>query len=187
MPEVATLRTERLIAERLSPDHFDELSRMNRDHTTMASLGGVRSDEETERYLRDNLSHWERYGFGVWALRHRADGRFAGRAGLRHRHLDGDEEVELSYALQSEYWGRGLATEMVAAAVAVGFERLGLDDAVALTLPTNRASRRVMEKTGFEYERDIVHAGLPHVLYRTTAPGWERGAARRSGLQGEEK
>jgi hypothetical protein len=24
----------------------------------------------------------------------------------------------------------------------------------------------VMEKAGFEYERDIVHAGLPHVLYR---------------------
>jgi hypothetical protein len=23
-----------------------------------------------------------------------------------------------------------------------------------------------MEKAGFEYERDIVHAALPHVLYR---------------------
>ncbi len=38
------------------------------------------------------------------------------------------------------------------------------------TLPTNRASRRVMEKAGFGYERDTVHAGLPHVLYRLPAP-----------------
>jgi len=29
----------------------------------------------------------------------------------------------------------------------------------------------VMEKSGFEYERDIVHAGLPHVLYRQRRGG----------------
>jgi len=38
-------------------------------------------------------------------------------------------------------------------------------------LPTNKASRRVMEKVGFQYEKDVVWADLPHVLYRlrTTA------------------
>ena len=39
---------------------------------------------------------------------------------------------------------------------------------VAFTLPDNTASRRVMEKLGMTYERDIVHADLPHVLYRST-------------------
>ncbi len=34
------------------------------------------------------------------------------------------------------------------------------------TLPDNLASRRVMGKAGFAYEREIEHAGLPHVLYR---------------------
>jgi RimJ/RimL family protein N-acetyltransferase len=38
---------------------------------------------------------------------------------------------------------------------------------VAVTLTTNTASRRVMEKLGMNYERDIEHAGLPHVLYRS--------------------
>jgi RimJ/RimL family protein N-acetyltransferase len=37
---------------------------------------------------------------------------------------------------------------------------------VSFTLPHNAASRRVMEKAGLTYERDITHAGLPHVLYR---------------------
>jgi hypothetical protein len=32
-------------------------------------------------------------------------------------------------------------------------------------------SRRVMEKAGFRYECDIVHANLPHVLYRQVALG----------------
>jgi hypothetical protein len=31
-----------------------------------------------------------------------------------------------------------------------------------------------MEKVGFVYERDIVHADLPHVLYRLTASQWRR-------------
>jgi RimJ/RimL family protein N-acetyltransferase len=53
----------------------------------------------------------------------------------------------------------------------VAFEDLGLIDVVCFTLPANRASRRVMEKAGFEYERDVVHAGSPHVLYRITAKG----------------
>ncbi len=129
MQTVETFRTERLVAERLREDHLGELLRMNRDPKTMASLGGVRPDEETERYLRDNLGHWERHGFGIWVFRDGAEGRFVARAGLRHRHLDGDEEIELAYALRSEYWGRGLATEMAAAAVAVGFGWLGLEDA----------------------------------------------------------
>jgi RimJ/RimL family protein N-acetyltransferase len=39
---------------------------------------------------------------------------------------------------------------------------------VAFTLPTNTGSRRVMEKLGFHYEREISRAGLAHVLYRLT-------------------
>jgi ribosomal-protein-alanine N-acetyltransferase len=51
-----------------------------------------------------------------------------------------------------------------------------MEDVVCFTLRTNRPSQRVMKKAGFEYERDVVHAGLPHVLYRMTASGWkERG------------
>ncbi len=103
MQTVETFRTERLAAERLSPDHLGELLRMNRDPKVMATLGGVRPDEETERYLRDNLEHWERCGFGIWAFRDRTDGSFVARAGLRHTRVGGNDEVELAYALRSEY------------------------------------------------------------------------------------
>jgi hypothetical protein len=57
-------------------------------------------------------------------------------------------------------------------AITVAFERLGLTEVVSYTMVENRASRRVMEKLGFEYEREVVHANLPHVLYRlrTSSP-----------------
>jgi ribosomal-protein-alanine N-acetyltransferase len=135
----------------------------------MATLGGLRSEDETRRFLRDNLAHWDRYGYGLWTFRDKGAGEFIGRGGLRNVNVGGNDEVELAYALRAEYWGRGLATEMAAAILAVGFERLALTDVVAFTLPTNRASRRVMEKAGFGFERAIVHAGLPHVLYRISS------------------
>jgi len=80
--------------------------------------------------------------------------------------IEGAAEVELGYAVIAEFWGRRRATEMAQAVLDAGFGPLALADVVAFTLPTNLASRRVMQHTGFLYERDIVHAGLPHVLYR---------------------
>ena len=166
-----TFRTDRLLAERLRDEHLGEIRRMHQDPRVMVTLGGLRSDEETARYLRDNLDHWDRYGYGIWAFTDRTNGRFVGRAGLRNTRIGGNEEIELAYALAADYWNRGLATEMAREILQIAFERLGLTDIVSFTLPTNLASRRVMEKAGFEYERDVLHAGVPHVLYRVTAAG----------------
>jgi ribosomal-protein-alanine N-acetyltransferase len=99
------------------------------------------------------------------------NGWFVRRAGLRNTRVGGNDEVELAYALAAEYWDRGLATEMAQAILKLAFERLGLTNVVCFTLPTNRASRRVMEKVGFDYEREVTHVGSPHVLYRITAAG----------------
>jgi RimJ/RimL family protein N-acetyltransferase len=41
-------------------------------------------------------------------------------------------------------------------------------------LPGNLASQRVMEKLGFQYERDFEFAGLLHRFYRLVAADWER-------------
>jgi RimJ/RimL family protein N-acetyltransferase len=64
------------------------------------------------------------------------------------------------------HWNKGFATEMSEAALKVAFEELRLKGIVAFTLPHNKGSRSVMEHCGFTYQRDIVHAGLPHVLYQ---------------------
>jgi ribosomal-protein-alanine N-acetyltransferase len=80
--------------------------------------------------------------------------------------VGGRDEVEIAWAVAPERWGQGYATELGAAAVRVAFADLGLASVVAYTTPGNRASLRVMEKLGFEYEREVVHANLPHVLYR---------------------
>ena len=54
--------------------------------------------------------------------------------------------------------------------VRIGFTQLKLPELISFTQVTNLASRRVMEKAGFHYERDFTYANTPHVLYRQPAP-----------------
>jgi len=167
--------TDHLRAERRSAADFDDLRRLHQDPRAMATLaadGRPLPEEQTRQSLQASLDHWERYGYGIWTFRSHADGQFVGYCGLRHGQVAGRPEVELLYALLPGYWGRGLATEMGRAVLALGFRQLDLDEIIAYTLTTNHASRRVMEKVGLTYERDIVHVGLPHVLYRASASTW---------------
>jgi len=78
--------------------------------------------------------------------------------------------IELAYAITSSHWRKGFATEVSREALKLGFDTMHLERIVAFTLPHNRASRAVMEHCGFKYNRDIVHANLPHVLYILEAP-----------------
>lgn len=163
------LRTPRLIAERLAPEHEPDLARLALDprvYPTLWPFPYPPTEADIHDGLRRQLNLWERHGFGLWLLRDRATGEFVGRGGLEYTDAPGRLSVELAWAIVPERWRQGLATELARAAVRTGFDELDVTELVALTLPHNAASRRVMEKVGFTYDRDIVHAGLTHVLYR---------------------
>ena len=159
--------TARLAAERLRFDHADEIHRMHQDAEQMSLLGGVRTELQTAAYMERNLAHWERYGFGLWLLRDRITGDVVGRALLRHLDLEGVDEVEVGYSFFPAYWGRGLATEVTVACLARAREMLGLPSVVALTLPHNLRSQRVMTKAGMRFEHHLDHDGQVHALFRT--------------------
>jgi ribosomal-protein-alanine N-acetyltransferase len=92
--------------------------------------------------------------------------------------------VETGWRLASAYWGKGYATEAAAAAVDFGFRELGLDEIIAMTVPGNTRSRRVMEKLGMtrnaadDFDHPSVAEGHPLrrcVLYRLRAKDWGSG------------
>ncbi|HEY5317562.1 MAG TPA: GNAT family N-acetyltransferase [Solirubrobacteraceae bacterium] len=172
MSDLNTFETERMIAERLRPRHEDELAVLLSDPRVSGTLWPGEpppSDAQLRYILCDKVDHWDRYGFGLWLLRDRATGAMVGRGGLQHSVVGRDGEIEAGWAIVPERWGEGLATELADACTAVAFGTLELGQVIAMALPTNVASRRVMEKSGFAYERDVVYKGLAHVLYRALA------------------
>jgi RimJ/RimL family protein N-acetyltransferase len=171
------VETSRLICERVRAEHFEALAGMLQDPRVglwLWPIGEPPTEEELRESLTDKLAHWEKYGFGIWLLRDKATGEAVGRGGLQWTYVAELHEVEVMWTIVPERWGEGLATELALCSVEVGFGPLGLMEIVAFTLPDNVASRRVMEKAGFAYERDIVHAMRPHVLYRREAGVAER-------------
>jgi RimJ/RimL family protein N-acetyltransferase len=158
--------TQRLRGEPLSRAHGDELAVLHADERVMATMGGrIATAEESRAWLERNLKHGAEPGCGVFVFREQATGRFVGRGAIRRIEIGGRGEVEVGYAVAADLWGRGLATEMASALVDHAYAH-GLADLVAYTEPANAASRRVMEKAGFTYEREVEHHGRLQVLYR---------------------
>ena len=86
-----------------------------------------------------------------------------GVAGLQH--LADGPEVEVGYRFLRNHWGNGYATEAARASIRFGFEELELERIVAVTMPTNRASRRVMEKCGLAFVGVMQVYGTAQVKY----------------------
>ena len=159
--------TDRLRATRVGRDDEPFVVAMWQDPDVTATLGGSRDASQVARLLARWVDHWDRHGFGTYVLRDRADDGEVGWVGLGETDVGGRGGVELLYAIAPSRWREGFATEAGAAMVACAFSPVvGLDELVGFTLPENLGSRRVLECLGFEYETEVEHAALPHVLYR---------------------
>ena len=168
------IETDRMVCERHRAEDVEELSLLLGDPRvarTLTASGEPLTHTEIREGLRTKIAHWDRHGFGLWLMRDRISGELVGRGGLQHTFVGGSSEVEVGWAIVPERWGQGLATELALLSVDVAFNELGLKEIVAFTQPHNIASRRVMEKAAFTYERHVAHVGLPHVLYRREVDG----------------
>jgi RimJ/RimL family protein N-acetyltransferase len=173
------LHTKRCALRQWKPEDLAPWAAMNADPEVRRYFPSVASEEqargEAER-CRDAIAQ---RGWGMWVLEVPGVLPFAGFVGLNVPHYDAPwvPAVEIGWRLPRMAWGQGLATEAAQAALQFGFERLGLAEIVAITVPTNAPSRRVMQRLGMVYDEagDFDHprveAGHPmqrHVLYRVT-------------------
>jgi RimJ/RimL family protein N-acetyltransferase len=70
-----------------------------------------------------------------------------------------------------------LATEGAKASVCHGFEELGLERIISITVHKNVASRRVMEKVGMTLRGETCFKGLGVVWYAVDRRDWSAGAS----------
>ncbi|MBI2342967.1 MAG: GNAT family N-acetyltransferase [Deltaproteobacteria bacterium] len=83
--------------------------------------------------------------------------QFVGVASLFHVKWD-ILEAEIGYWIGVPFWRRGYATQAVALLL-LKAERLGLTALVGKCLARNPASRHVMEKVGFTFEKESIGCG----------------------------
>jgi RimJ/RimL family protein N-acetyltransferase len=164
--DIERVTTARMRGEAIGPRHLDVVAPIFADPRVGETMGGVQSRELVAEILEHQAAAWERDGFGYWMWFETATGLPVARGGLQRTEFDGQPEIEVGWTTAPDRWGEGFATELGAQALAVATE-LGLGSIVAFTLPHNGASRRVMEKLGFVYEKTAPYKIYgDHVLYR---------------------
>ncbi len=148
------IETERLRLRPFTAADAEMLFSLYGDARVMAIRKiGPQTRAGSDAQLLDIVSHWRRRGFGLWAVIEKAGGA----------------EIELSYGLMPESWGQGLGGEAAVAALAFGLERLALPTIHAIARADNRRSRRLLERLGFELEKEWLSGEKRVVRYVVSA------------------
>ena len=109
--------------------------------------------ERVHHYIKRQLDHWGRHGYGIYGIVPKGEKYIIGWAGLQF--VSELNETEVAYFLDKSHWNKGFATEAARASIRFGFDNCDLDHIIALVHPENTASRHVIDKCKFVYAETI--------------------------------
>lgn len=177
------LLTARLKLRSWRDEDVEPYAAMNADSRVREFFPSILTYAESARSAQHIRAHFDRHGFGLWAVEVVGGAPFIGFTGLAIPSIEAPFMpcVEIGWRLAFEHWGHGYATEGARAALAFGFTSLGLQEIVAMTAPGNLRSRRVMDRLGMthnpadDFDHPDIEPGHPlrrHVLYRLHHNEW---------------
>lgn len=135
---------------------------------TFNPAGPYKTVAVAEAAMERTLSQWEQHGFGQWAVSLKDDAeQVIGFGGLRHALFGQQEKVNLGFRFSTAVWGQGLATELSAKALELGFLTLQLEEIWAMVREPHQASRRVLEKVGLQQVDKVAEplGGAGSIIY----------------------
>jgi RimJ/RimL family protein N-acetyltransferase len=179
--EYPHVRSERLLLRPWRDDDLEPFAALNADPIVMEFFPSALSRAESDVKAGRIRAHFAREGFGLWALELTGGAAtpapFIGFTGLaRPGFMPG---VEIGWRIARPYWGAGYATEAARASIAWGFAHLDIAELVAMVVPDNLRSQRVIAKLGMRRDptADFEHPRIPvghwrraHWLFRLPRP-----------------
>jgi RimJ/RimL family protein N-acetyltransferase len=159
------METATLAGRRVEDGDLPFVVRVWNDVRVAPTIGGVRSEQQVRERMEQWAGHWSAHGFGATLFHERTTGQPVAWGGLQHSTIGIGACLTVGYVVAPDSWGRGYATEIAHASIAYAFDELGARRLYASVLSTNRASRRVLEKSAMSVEREIDHGDHVEVIY----------------------
>lgn len=172
------IETPRLILREWLESDYEPFIVLNADADVMEFFPDVLSLDETLAQIGRINVHFEKNGFGLFAIERKDNGQFIGFTGLAHVNFESyfTPCVEIGWRLSKQNWGLGFATEAAKACIEYGFNKLDLKEICSFTSIHNKRSEHVMEKIGMHKSGEFDHPLLVrgsflerHVLYKIAA------------------
>jgi len=143
------IRTDRLVLRPFAPADEDTLFAMFRDDGVRRFLldGHLVERDWVRGEIEGSMRRFAEGGLGIFLAREPTGDEPIGFAGFRP--FREPPVLELLYGLYPAFWGRGLASEMSRAMIALAFDRHGRDVIDTAVDAPNVASVRVLRRHGF--------------------------------------
>lgn len=156
---------ENLYIEKLTELDFPLHYKLVSNAKVMKMINGkpmnlVEAKEKYEQILRSNDVH---PAFGYFKITDTQTGNFIGVAKLEIKEKE-SIEAELGYLILPEFWGKGIGSKIAGRLLGIAKSEGLLKKVFAIIDPQNIASRKILEKNGFQSKEFKDFDGLPGEL-----------------------
>ena len=160
------LETERLILEEIGDHRFDDLAKLLANEKVHTYFPKTLNRQEAREFLEKVRRRQSEDGVSFWGVIRKEDDIFLGICGLLKQVIDDQEEIEVGYRLDDQFWGNAYGTEAAKGCMLYAKDQLGLSSIISLIVPENKQSIRVAEKNGLTVEKESMFHGQIHLVYR---------------------
>lgn len=115
------------------------------------------ADYETEKEKLSTYieNRYPFYGYGMWTVVDKETGKVIGRAGIEERTIDEEDTTELGYMLHYLYRRNGIGFEICQGILEYAKNILYIEEIHGYTHKDNKASKKLLEKLGFQVQGEI--------------------------------
>ena len=153
------LETERLILRRFTLDDTAFIIELLNTEGWIKYIGekNVRTTDQAREYLENGpLESYCSNGFGLALVELKVDHVPIGMCGLINReYLD---HLDVGFAFLPNHTRHGYGFEIVSKTIEHAFRELKQEKILAITLPQNYSSIKLLTKIGFRYEKNFITA-----------------------------
>lgn len=172
---VPTLTTARLTLSAPQLSDFEDSRVMWADPLVVKHVGGrAFTEEESWTRLMRARGLWDLLGFGYWAVRETATGRYVGEVGFADLHRELQPSLhglpEMGWVLAAWSHGQGFGTEAVGAGLAWIDQALAPEAVPCIIDVENAASLALAAKMGFVIRTHATYKGSPIVVMERRRP-----------------
>jgi len=155
--------TERVILRKLTMSDVEKWTGFFVDNQMLKFVGVDMSKSPNTLatdWISRQLERYENQGLGHLAAIEKNSGQFIGVSGIIPREVDGKAEMEISYSLKQEFWGKGFATEISTHLKKFGLENNISNHFVSIIDKENIASINVAIKNGMKILSETKYLGM---------------------------
>lgn len=169
------LETERLIIRELTMEDFDDWYEILSDPKTMEHYPKPFDEEKVRSWINWNLDNYRVFGFGLFAVVLKENGKMIGDCGITMQIIHGAIRPEIGYHINKNYQRKGYASEAAQKVRDYVFENTPFNAIYSYMKYTNVGSYSVALKNGMklveEYEDPV---NTISKAYAITREEWEK-------------